>query len=411
MKNSPLILITIAYIFFSVVFNYGLFQLLIINKSNDQYFLIFIYFLSEALSFLFLLLPKSFTSTLGPVLVNRNTIDVSEISVTDNNASNNITNNMSVSQISLNQPYVGMKCISFLIPSIFDFLSKFFIFNGLKMIGNEIILRTIIQLCMILFWSKIVLKSIFVTFSITGVLIILFGLIFSCFYYHISQTVKLYFNSDKNNIIGMLLCFIGEIFGSIQIFVQMKFFKIGELLIFREMAWEGLFGLIISFIFFFISLLIPCTKIDNEKNEEIYQKMLFCYPDSLHIPIISLLHNIIDNIVWNVVFFLICVFYNLIGTTLAKYIGEVYRVSTDAARISIILQLILFIHTKNIKYIDVIFSFSFTLIILLGVALSIKLRKQKGMTFGQIPFDKSFSLDLSVGGDKSYYINDSNIEL
>lgn len=411
MKNSPLILITIAYIFFSILYNYGLFQLLIINKSNDQYFLIFIYFLSEVLSFIFLLLPKSFTSTLGPILDNRNTIDISEISVTDNNVSNNITNNMSISQISLNQPYVGMKCISFIIPSIFDFLSKFFIFNGLKMIGNEIILRTIIQLCLMLFLSKKILKSVFITFSITGVLIILFGLIFSCFYYHISQTVKLYFNSDKNNIVGMLLCFIGEIFGSIQIFIQMKFFKIGQLLIYREIAWEGLFGLIISFIFFFMSLIIPCTKTDNEINEAIYQKMLFCYPDSWHIPIISLLHNIIDNIVWNAIFFLVCVFYNLIGIILAKYIGEVYRVSTDAARISIILLLILFIHTKNINYIDIIFSFIFTIIILLGVAISIKLRKQKGKTFGQIPFDKSFSLDLSVGGDNSYNINDSNIEL
>ena len=413
MNNNSLIIITIIYIILSILFNYGLIQLLIINESNDQYFLLFIYFLSEVLSFLFLLFPKSkeiIITNLGSIFISRNSVDLSEISATDNNISNN---NISASKMSSN-PFVGMKWISFLFPSVFDFLSKFFIFNGLKIIGNEIIFRTIIQLCMILFLSKIFLKSKYIKFRITGVLIVLFGLIFSCFYYHLSQNIKLYFNSDKKDIVGMIFCFIGEIFGSLQIIIQMKYFRIGELPIYREIAWEGLFGLIISFIFFFISLLIPCSIDDSENNDEFYKKMLFCYPDTSRISIGFLLSNIKDNIVWNIIFFLVCIFYNLTGTFLAKIIGEVYRVSTDTGRISIILQLILFIHSNDINGLDVLFSFIFTLVLLFGIFISIFLRKQKSMSFGQIPFDKSMSLDLSITGDNSNNscnINESNIQI
>ena len=60
------------------------------------------------------------------------------------------------------------------------------------MIGNEIILRSIVELVIVLSLSKIVLKSQYKKFSILGVLIILFGLIISDFYYHLSKSVKLY---------------------------------------------------------------------------------------------------------------------------------------------------------------------------------------------------------------------------
>ena len=103
-------------------------------------------------------------------------------------------------------------------------------------------------------------------------------------------------------------------------------------------------------------------------------------------------------------------FYSLIGAILAKYIGEVYRVSVDAGRISIILQLILIIHTDNIDALNVIFSVLFTLIILFGIILSIVLRKQKGFTFYQVPFDQSYSQDLSIMVDEnSNNLNEINI--
>ncbi len=425
MKNNTLIVITIAYLILSILFNYGFYQLLIVNELNVQYFLIFIYFLSEVFAFLLFLFPKTkdkiINNTLGAIIINDESMDISMISATDNNLSNNlsnnITNNMSTSlnisesKMSIMQPFVGMKCISFLVPSVFDFFSKFFIFNGLRMIGNEIVLRSIIQLCMILILSKVFLKSKYNNFSIIGVLIVLIGLIISCIYYHIIQNIKLYFSFERNDFFGMILCILGEILGTIQIFFQMKYFKIGEKYCYREIAWEGVFGLIISFIFFEASLLINCSKDENENNEKIYQIFLYCYKeDSSFSGIELLLNNIKNNIVWTIIFFLISMFYSLIGAILAKYIGEVYRVSVDAGRISIILQLILIIHTDNINVLNVIFSVLFTLIILFGIILSIFLRKQKGFTFEQVPFDKSFSQDLSLMVDEnSNNLNESNI--
>ena len=105
MKNNTLIVITIAYLILSVLFNYGFYQLLIVNELNIQYFLLFIYFLSEVFAFLLFLFPKTkdkiINNTLGAIIINDESMDISMISATDNNLSNNlsnnITNNMSTS--------------------------------------------------------------------------------------------------------------------------------------------------------------------------------------------------------------------------------------------------------------------------------------------------------------------------
>ena len=420
MKNNTLILITILYLFLSLLFNYGLYRLLIINDQNDQYFLIFFYFLSEIITFFFFLIPKSkdkiISNTLGPIILNDQSIDISMISGTDNNLTNNLTTSLNVTDTRMSsmqqQPFIGMKFISFLIPSIFDFLSKFFIYNGIKIIGNEIIFRSIIQLCSVFFLSKLFLKSKYNKFSMTGVIVILLGLIFSFLYCQISQSIELYFAFDSHGTVGMILCVIGEIFSSIQIFFQMKYFKIGEKYCYREVAWEGLFGLIISFVFFELSLLIPCPNKENTNNDEIKNTFFYCYKDSDMKPFKFLLNNIKNNIVWNIIYFIISIFYNLIGAILAKYIGEVYRSAVDAGRISIILYLILFIHTKNINLLDVILSSLFMVIILFGIVLSIFLRKQKDITFDTIPLDKSYSQDLSLIVDENNSnINESDMEL
>ena len=273
MKNNTMILMTIIYLSLSIIFNYGLFRLLIIDEFKNQYFLIFIYFLSEIISFVFFIFPKSkdkiITNALGPIIINEGSFDISIISAIDNNLSNNLTaNSLNVTDnnltnnitASLNatetrmsslqqQPFVGMKIISFVIPSIFDFFSKFLIFNGIKIIGNEIIFRSIIQLLMILCLSFFLLKSKYINFSIKGVYVILGGLFFSFIYFQITKKLKLYFNYDSHGILGVILCFFGEIFASFQIFFQKKYFNIGEKYCHREIAWEGLFGFIISFIF------------------------------------------------------------------------------------------------------------------------------------------------------------------
>lgn len=410
MKINTLIIITVIYLILSILFNYSIFQLLIINKSNNQYFLIFIYFLSEVFAFLFYFLPKSkdkiISYTLGPIIISDESMNISNTSISDNNiTTNNITTsfNATDSQMSTMQPFVGMKWISFLVPSIFDFLSKFCIFNGLKMIGNEIILRSIVELVIVLSLSKIVLKSQYKKFSILGVLIILFGLIISAFYYHLSKSIKLYFDNDSYGLLGMFLCVLGEIFGGIQLFFQVKYFKIGEKYSYREIAWEGLFGLIFSFLFFELSLIIPCSNENNndENNTEIHKIFLYCYRDSLP-PFKFLLSNIKNNIAWNIIFFLFSMFYNLFGVILIKYIGEVYKAAINVSRISIILLLIMFIHTDKISSLSIVFSIVFLLLIFLGIFLSIKLRQQKDIIFSQIQMDRTM--------DQTSLISDNNME-
>ena len=410
MKISTLIIITVIYLILSILFNYSIFQLLIINESNNQYFLIFIYFLSEVFAFLFFFLPKSkdkiISYTLGPIIVSDESMNISNTTISDNNiTANNITTsfNATDSHISTMQPFIGMKWISFLIPSIFDFLSKFCIFNGLKMIGNEIILRSIVELAVVLILSKMILKSQYKKFSLLGVLIILFGLIISAFYYHLSKNVKLYFDNDSYGILGMILCILGEIFGGIQLFFQVKYFKIGEKYSYREIAWEGLFGLIISFLFFELSILIPCSNENSEEENdtEIFKVFLYCYKNALP-PFEFLLNNVKNNLAWNIIFFLFSMFYNLFGVILIKYISEVYKAAIDVSRISIILILIMFIHTENVSPLSIAFSILFLVIIFIGIFLSIKLRQQKGNIFNQIQMDRTL--------DQTSIISDNNME-
>lgn len=428
MKINTLLVITTIYLLLSILFNYSLYQLLIINIENDQYFIILIYFLSEVFSFFFFLIPKSkytlINSALGPSTLNDNSIDISMISNNENNLTTNLTTTSlnvsdtrmpsmpSMPSIQQQQPFVGMKCISFLIPSIFDFISKFLIFNGLKMIENEIIFRSIIELITVFFLSKLILKSKYIKFSLIGIYVILSGLIISCLFYQIDRKIKLYFNYDKISIIGMIFCLFGEVFNSFQIFFQMKYFNIGEKYCYREIAWEGLFGTIISFIFFELSVLIPCSNEDNQNNVKIFKKLLFCYSDITLKPISILLINIKNNIIWNIIIFVTSLFYSLIGAILAKYIGEVYRAGVDTGRISIIILLIVFLHTSNKSTYNIILSIIFSIIILAGIIISIFLRKQKDITFDIIPLDKSYSQDLSLIIDEdNSNLNESDIEI
>ena len=113
---------------------------------------------------------------------------------------------------------------------------------------------------------------------------------------------------------------------------------------------------------------------------------------------------------WNLLFFLISIFYNLIGTILVKYIGEVYRVAVDVGRISVIVHLILFIHTNDIGILCIIISGVIMIILLLGIILCIFLRKQKDITFEPLPLDKPNNQDLSLVVEENHCnINESDI--
>ena len=385
MKRNALILITFIYFSLSLTFNYCLYPLIIKDVYNDQYFIIFLYFLSEIISFLFLIYTKKhekkLTTTFGPVLGAEESVNFSNLSETYNNMTTSI--NISDTVISSMQPFVGMKWPSFFFPALFDFLSKFFIFNGLKIIENDIILRAIFELLLIFFLSKVMLQSSYNRFSIVGVVIIFFGLIFICFYCQITKNIKLFFEYNNYSAIGMLLCTLGEILGGIQIFFQVKYLRIGEKHCCREVSWEGLFGLIISFIFFEFSLLFPIYETDYKEDEILKKKLWYCLKDTTSSSYSNLFNNLKINIIWYILFFLVCIFYNLIGTIISKYIGEMYRTTINVGRFSILIFLVLFIHNDdNIGALNCIISIIFFISILVGMILAIILRKQKDITFG-----------------------------
>lgn len=95
-------------------------------------------------------------------------------------------------------------------------------------------------------------------------------------------------------------------------------------------------------------------------------------------------------------------FYNLFGVLLIKYIGEVYKAAINVSRISIILLLIMFIHTDKVSPLSIVFSIVFLVIIFIGIFLSIKLRQQKDIIFSQIHMDRTM--------DQTSLISDNNIE-
>ena len=384
MKRNALILITFIFFSISTLFNYSLYPLLISNDNSNQYFLIFIYFLSELISFLFLLYSKKndkkLSTTLGTVAWVEESMVNSSLSETYNN--NSTTMNLSQTKISTNQPFIGMKCVSFILPSIFDFFSKFCIFNGLKILENDIIIRDIVELLIIFFFSKILLHSLYIRFSILGAIIIFCSLIFVCFYCQISKDIKLYFNYNNDGIIGMLLCLAGEIFICIQTYFQLKYIKIGEKYCSREISWEGVFGLIISYIVFQISLIFPCYEADYTDDQILKKKFWYCVKDNTHSPFKNLFNNLREKIIWYLVYFLTCVFNNMIGLIISKYIGEVYKSTVCISRLSIIMLIVLIVHNdNNIGVFNCIVCGLFFAIILIGIILSIYLRKENDITF------------------------------
>ena len=398
MRKNTLILITVVYFSLSLLFNYSLYPLLITNEYSDQYFLIFIYFLSEIFSFFFLIFSKKnekkLVSTFGPVLGVEESVNFSTLSETYNNMTTSI--NISDTIISAMQPFIGMKWPSFFFPALFDFFSKFFIFNGLKILENDIILRAIVELLLVFSFSKILLQSTYNRFSLVGSIIIFLGLIFVCFYCQISKNIKLYFEYNNYSTIGMLLCIVGEIFASIQIFFQVKYIRIGEKHSCREIAWEGIFGLIISFIFFQFSLWFPSYASDYSESEKLSKKFWYCLKDESNSAIPYLFTNIKNNLIWYFIFFLVCILYNLTGTIISKYIGEVYRSSINVGRFAIIIFLVLFIHNgDNIGVLNCIISVIFSISIFIGLFLAIILRKQKDILFG----DRGSLADIDLKDD------------
>jgi len=404
MKRNTLIIITLIYFSISLLYNYSLYPLIITNENSNQYFLIFLYFLSELFSFAFRKYAKKneekIVSTLGPIIFIEEPMSYSTLSESNNNLTTSM--NISATYISTMQPFIGMKWPSFIFPAIFDFLSKFFIFHGLKILESDIIFRAIIELVIVFIFSKLMLQSKYNNFSIVGVIINFCSLVFVCFYFQIAKDLKLYFKYDNLGFIGMLLCVVGEFFSGIHIFFQIKYIRIGEKNCSREIAWEGVFGSIISFFVFLFSLLFPSYEKDYSKDEDAKKKFWYCIKDNNYN---SFEYLFINNtiIIWYILFFLVNILNNLMGITLAKYIGEVYKASVNTGRISLMMILVLSLHNDdNFDVGNCIISSLFCIIIFIGLILSIFLRNERDIKFNESVHE----INLKDDNDKINIIDD-----
>ena len=386
MKLQFLIFITIIYILILSLFNYSLYKLLTNNNFGHQYYLILIYFLCECFSFIFHFVPRKGEIIIGdinPYIITTEftaSLSISDIDISNNNntsniyinSNSNISNirnssvNSSISENNLSNigsedsniskiPFVGIKCVSFILTSFLDFLSKIFIYNGIKYMYQDSILRCIFEILIISVGSKLILKSKNSFYSIAGLtMIILYLLIAIC-----SKKVK-------ENIIGILLFLEGGLMNSIQYLFQAKFFIKGEQFIYRIITWEGLYGTCFSFLTLILSSTIPCpfdnskkniennnNSIDDNKNyddyDDYYDFFSFCNGNNLENNIISFFSDINNNnnLLWFVLYFISCIFYSFLGLFIIKYINVVHRVSLDTFRMLFFIIILLISNTKT----------------------------------------------------------------
>ena len=173
MKIFLFVLVTVFYLIVLTLYNYSLYKLLTSKNFGHQYYLILIYFLCELFSFFDYFISKKREIIIGdinPYIVTtelsyslsisdisnnnisnignsssisniRNNSDNSNLSMTSNNLSSNGSIDSNISKI----PFIGIKCISFILSSFLDFLSKIFIHNGIKYMHQDSILRCIIE--------------------------------------------------------------------------------------------------------------------------------------------------------------------------------------------------------------------------------------------------------------------------
>ena len=366
MKLLPFLLITIIYIILLTLYNYSLYKLLTSENFGHQYYLILIYFLSELFSLFYYFCSKKRGIIIGdinPFIVT--TELTASLSISDISNNNNFSNigNSSISNIRSNSdnssidigsnnsndsmdsnittiPFVGIKCVSFTLSSFFDFLSKIFIYNGIKYMHQDSILRCIIEIIMVSVGSLYILKIKNIFYLLIGLIIIILYL-FIIFISHKSKT----------NINGIILLLEGGLMDSIQYLVHSNFFIKGEQFIYRVISWEGIFGSIFSFLILIITINVSCPFEQNDDNNDnviinekdnSFQFNSLCNGNKLENNIFSFFSDIEKNIVWFLLYIFSCMLFSFFGIFITKYINAVYRVSLDSFRMLFFITVLLF---------------------------------------------------------------------
>ena len=138
------------------------------------------------------------------------------------------------------------------------------------------------------------------------------------------------------------------------------------------------------------------------KDEDAKKKFWYCIKDNNYN---SFEYLFINNtiIIWYILFFLVNILNNLMGITLAKYIGEVYKASVNTGRISLMMILVLSLHNDdNFGVGNCIISSLFCIIIFIGLILSIFLRNERDIKFNESVHE----INLKDDNDKINIIDD-----
>ena len=358
MKILPLIIITISFLIILTLYNFCLYKLLTNEDFGHQYYLILIYFICELFSFFFYFVSKKKDIIIGdinPYIITtelnvsfpisdisnntsnisisnyRNNSENSSITMTSNNMSLNTSNASRVSTI----PFVGIKCISFILSGFLDFLSKIFIYNAIKYMYQDSIFRNIIEIIIITSGNLIILKIKNSTYySIIGVIIIILYLLI----FIITRQLKV-------DITGILLLVEGGVINSIQYIIQTKFFMKGEQFAFRVVSWEGIYGTIFSVLTLVIASFISCPfEQDKNIDNNYFDFYYFCNGNKLEGNILVFFSDIKNNLGWFIFYILSCILYSFLGVIIIRYINAVYRVSLESFRMLFFIIIMLIVN-------------------------------------------------------------------
>jgi hypothetical protein len=363
-KSIPLIILVLLYLFFSSVFNYSLYCLSMEN-NNHQFYMITIYFMGEIISFILFLLPfkqkifldyKAEPINMSPNNSNNNSSlsgDDSSLNIDDefeNNDSSEIDNER---YFNFEHPFIGLKPISFLIPGLLDFFSKFLIINGINILNTDSLFRPVFCLLFTIIFSKILLKINIDKSTKIGYLLIIISLIILALYYQFFEQVhKLYLES--NIIIGLSFFLVAELLSCFKNILQAKYFIIGDIHFFRIVAFEGLFGFILSVIILILAINLNCPlSIDNK------YKNIFCNGKKIESDLFKTINDIKSNnkTKW-ALFYLSCpLFYSLFGALFSKYNGIMSRVSIEYCGICFWIVELAIINNNNFSLVSYILCF------------------------------------------------------
>lgn len=362
-KILPLLIISFIYLFISFIFNFSLYHLSKDN-NNHQFYMITIYFFGEIISFGLFLFPfkkKTLVNyRLAPINFSRNNSNNNSSLSEDNTLNmesefenNEFTDIENDRNFNLEQPFIGLKIISFLIPGLLDFFSKFLIINGINILATDSIFRPAIFMIFTIIFSIYILKLNYDIYSKIGYVSIIVTLIIGGIYYQCFDSIQ-DLHLKSNIILGLSFFFIGELLSSFQYILQAKYFMIGDIHCFKVVAFEGLTGFILSIILLLFAINIRCPFSSNSKFNSI-----FCNGNHFESDIFKALNDIKNNNkkIWIIFYFFSPILYSLFGTLLIKYNGIISRVGTESSGMCFWIFILAIINNNNFSLISYIICF------------------------------------------------------